>query len=56
VTSRLEWRMNPTTRLSLGYEPVHPFRALRGITVAQPILNTQQNRQYTFDLTKRWTW
>jgi hypothetical protein len=53
---RLEWRMNPTTRMSIANEVVHPGRALRGITVAQPILNTQQNRQWTFDLTKRWTW
>ncbi|HEY0811499.1 MAG TPA: translocation/assembly module TamB domain-containing protein, partial [Longimicrobiales bacterium] len=55
-TLRLEWRMNPTTRMSLAYEPVYPWRALRGITVAQPLLNTQQNRQWKFDIKKRWSW
>lgn len=56
-TVRLEWRLNPGTTLSIGFnELVHPGRALRGITVAQPILNTRQDRQYTFDFKKRWSW
>jgi translocation and assembly module TamB len=56
-TVRLEWRLNPGTTLSIGFnELVHPGRALRGITVAQPILNARQDRQYTFDFKKRWSW
>jgi len=56
-TVRLEWRLNHGTTLSIGFnELVHPGRALRGITVAQPILNARQDRQYTFDFKKRWSW
>ena len=55
-TVRLEWRLNPNTTVRAGYELVNPGRALRGVTVAQPILNTRQDRQFTFDFTKRWSW
>lgn len=56
VSVRLEWRINPTSTLRLGYEVVHPGRALRGVTVAQPLLITNQERQFTFDFKKRWSW
>lgn len=55
-TVRLEWRLNPGTTLRAGYEIVNPGRALRGVTVAQPIGQTRQDRQFTFDFTKRWSW
>jgi autotransporter translocation and assembly factor TamB len=53
---RLEWRTHPTSTLRAGWELVNPSNALRGVTVAQPILETQQDRQITIDFTKRWTW
>jgi hypothetical protein len=55
-TVRLEWRLNPGTTVRLGYEIVNQGRALRGVTVAQPIVNARQDRQFTFDFTKRWSW
>jgi hypothetical protein len=55
-TVRLEWRISPTSTARLGYELVNPGRALRGVTVAQPLLTESQNRQFTFDFTKRWSW
>ncbi len=55
-TVRLEWRINPNTTARLGYELVNPGRALRGVSVAQPLIEVQQDRQFTFDFTKRWSW
>lgn len=55
-TVRLEWRRSPTTTLRLGYELVNLNRALRSVTVAQPIGQARQDRQVTFDFTKRWSW
>lgn len=56
TTVRLEWRINPTTTARAGWELVNPARAMRGVTVALPALQTSQDRQFTFDLTKRWSW
>jgi hypothetical protein len=56
MSVRLEWRINPTSTLRAGYEVVQPGRALRGVTVAQPLVINQQARQFTFDFTKRWSW
>jgi hypothetical protein len=53
---RLEWRISPTSTARFGYELVNPGRALRGVTVAQPLFNVRQERQYTVDFTKRWSW
>ncbi len=53
---RLEWRTHRTSTLRVGWELVNPSNALRGVTVAQPILELQQDRQITIDFTKRWTW
>ncbi|HEY0304879.1 MAG TPA: translocation/assembly module TamB domain-containing protein [Longimicrobiales bacterium] len=55
-TVRLEWRRSPSTTLRLGYELVNLNRALRSVTVAQPIGQARQDRQVTFDFTKRWSW
>ena len=55
-TVRLEWRINPTTTARLGYELVNPGRALRGVTVAYPAIETYTQRQYTVDIRKRWSW
>jgi autotransporter translocation and assembly factor TamB len=56
ISVRLEWRVNPTSTVRAGWEVVHPGRALRGVTVAQPLVIDQQERQITFDFTKRWSW
>lgn len=55
-TVRLEWRVHPTTTVRAGYEVVNPGSALRGVLTAQPAIRTRQDRQFTFDLTKRWSW
>jgi hypothetical protein len=55
-TIRLEWRMSPTSTLRAGWEVVNRTRALRGVTVAQPYAINPQDRQVTFDFTKRWSW
>jgi hypothetical protein len=39
-----------------GYELVNPGTALRGVLSAQPAIRTLQDRQFTFDFTKRWSW
>ena len=53
---RLEWRTHPPSQVRLGWELVNPARALRSVTIAQPLLEVQERRQVTFDFTKRWTW
>jgi hypothetical protein len=55
-TIRVEWRISPTSTLRAGYGLVQQGRALRGVTVARPLLTETQDRQYTLDFTKRWSW
>jgi autotransporter translocation and assembly factor TamB len=53
---RLEWRVHPTTTVRAGWEVVNPGNALRGVLTAQPAIRVREDRQFTFDLTKRWSW
>ena len=53
---RLEWRISPTSTVRVGSELVQQGRALRGVTVARPLLTESQPRQFTFDFKKRWSW
>jgi hypothetical protein len=51
---RLEWRMDPRTSVRAGLESGGRRRMIRGLGVALP--TTQQRRQATVELRRRWRW
>jgi hypothetical protein len=51
---RLEWAIDPRSRVRAGFEPVAPGRFLRGLNLALPAVRPRQ--QFSIELRRRWNY